>query len=406
MKKFTLILMSILIVISVNATDLKTLIKNNPDLGKAIETSLLKAHEKAIAKDLNNIDKVYWPKNLDEYYAYLDDFSKWIPTEGNIHSREYYDKEILVKLCHFYWLIDDVQNIPEFSDWLVEFAINWGDFLNTPESITPESIQSYMDQPLFNMDQYMMPAGAYTPVGKEAVPNNASGWLTFNQFFAREALPGLRPVSGIGNNKIIVSPADAEFKRIFPINENSEIIVDGEAKAKIGRVKKTHDYSIAQLIEGSGYEDAFKNGVFMHSFLSPYDMHRFCSPVSGEVKYSTAVQNRVYLEVVIKENGDYDAPDNTDGGYEFIQTRGIIILDTGEENGVVAVIPIGMAQVSSVNMNAPQGVNLYKGQEFGYFLFGGSDIILLFQEKANFQLDIGKIPKKLAGNKIGEFGTK
>lgn len=406
MKKSILFLVSIIFSIYLNAQDLKTLVKNNPELGKAIETSLVEAHQKAIDKELNNIDKLYWPKNLNEYYNYLDDFSRWIPTEGNITSREYYDKEILVKLCHFYWLIDNVQNIPEFSNWLVNFAINWGNFLNTPESINPESIATYMTQPLFKMEQYMMPAGAYTPSGKKAVPNNPSGWMTFNQFFAREALPGLRPVAGLKDDKIIVSPADAEFKRIFPINKNSEIIVDGNAQAKIGRVKKTHDYSIAELIKGSGYEEAFKNGIFMHSFLSPYDMHRFCSPVSGEVKYSTAVQNRVYLEVTINNKGDYDAPDNTDGGYEFVQTRGIIILDTGEEYGIVAVIPIGMAQVSSVNMNAPAGVNLYKGEEFGYFLFGGSDIILLFQEKANFQLDLGSNPKKLAGNKIGTFGKK
>ncbi len=252
----------------------------------------------------------------------------------------------------------------------------------------------------------MMPVGAFTPAGDKPIPNNASGWITFNQFFAREALPGLRPVAGIKDDNIIVSPADAEFKRIFPINEKSEIVIDSNSSANIGRIKKTHSYSIPELIEGSGYEDAFKNGVFMHSFLSPYDMHRFCSPVSGEVKYSTAVQKRVYLEVVITDEGEYDAPDNTDGGYEFIQTRGILILDTGGDNGLVAVIPIGMAQVSSVNMNATKGVSLYKGQEFGYFLFGGSDIILLFQEKGNFQLDLGANPKKEAGNKIGAFGKK
>jgi phosphatidylserine decarboxylase precursor len=406
MKTLTLILMSILLSITVTASDLKTLINDNPELGKKIEKSLLKAHKTAIEKNLNNIDKLNWPKNLDEYYNYLDDFSKWIPTEGDINSRENYDKEILIKLCHFYWLIDDVQNIPEFSTWLVEFANSWGDFLNTPESITPESLQSFIKQPLFKMEQYMMPAGAYTPDKGESVPNNASGWITFNQFFAREALPGLRPVSGLNDDNIIVSPADSEFKRIFPINKNSELIINGKKKSKIGRVKKTHDYSIAELIQGSGYEDAFKNGIFMHSFLSPYDMHRFCSPVSGEVMYSKAVQNRVYLDVVINDKGEYDAPDNTEGGYEFIQTRGILILDTGGENGIVAVIPIGMAQVSSVNMNATKGVKLYKGQEFGYFLFGGSDIILLFQEKSNFQLDLGENPKKLAGSKIGKFGKK
>jgi phosphatidylserine decarboxylase precursor len=406
MKKIIFLFAGILFSLTTNATELKTLVQNNPELGKAIESSLIRAHQKAIAADLNNINKLVWPKNLDEYYAYLDDFSKWIPTEGDINSRENYDQEILIMLCHFYWLINDIQEIPEFSDWLVGFVNSWGDFLNTPESITPESLQSFMNQPLFKMEQYMMPRGAYTPAGKDAVPNNPSGWITFNQFFAREALPGLRPVDGLKDDQIIVSPADAEFKRIYPINENSEIVIDGEATKKIGRVKKTHDYSIAELIKGSGYENAFKNGIFMHSFLSPYDMHRFCSPVSGEVKYSKAVQERVYLEVVINEEGAYDAPDNTEGGYEFTQTRGILILDTGTENGIVAVIPIGMAQVSSVNMNATKGVNLYKGEEFGYFLFGGSDIILLFQEKAKFQLDLGTNRKKEAGNKIGTFGTK
>ena len=406
MKTLTLIFMSIMLSIYANATDLKELIKKHPDLGRAIEASLVEAHQKAIDQHLTNIDKYDWPASLNDYYSFLDEFVRWIPTEGDINSRENYDKEILDKLCHFYWLIDDVQNVPEFSDWLTDFATDWGSFLNTPESITPESINSFMEQSLFNMEQYMIPTGAYTPVGKEAVPNNASGWLTFNQFFAREALPGLRPVAEMNNSKVVVSPADAEFKRIYPINEDSEVVIDGKATTQIGRVKKTHNYTIAELIEGSGYENVFKNGTFVHSFLSPYDMHRFCSPVSGEVKYSKAVQKRVYLEVVIDENGEFDAPDNTEGGYEFIQTRGILILDTGEENGIVAVIPVGMAQVSSVNMNAKKGVHLYKGQEFGYFLFGGSDIILLFQEKSRFQLDLGTNPKKMAGNKIGTFDTK
>lgn len=406
MKKHILFFASILFCMYTSGTELKTLIERNPELGKAIEVSLLGAHQKAIDKHLNNIDKLDWPKNLDEYYTYLDNFSKWIPTEGDISSRENYDQEILIKLCHFYWLINDVQNIPEFSTWLVDYVNSWGDFLNTPESITPESLKSFMNQPLFKMEQYMMPTGAYTPEGKGTVPNNPSGWMTFNQFFAREALPGLRPVDGLKDDQVIVSPADAEFKRIYPINENSELVIDGEVAKKIGRVKKTHEYSIPELIKGSGYEHAFENGIFMHSFLSPYDMHRFCSPVSGEVKYSKAVQEKVYLEVVINEEGEFDAPDNTEGGYEFTQTRGILILDTGTENGIVAIIPIGMAQVSSVNMNATNGVYLYKGQEFGYFLFGGSDIILLFQEKANFQLDLGTNPKKDAGNKIGAFGTK
>jgi len=124
MKKIILLFAGILFSMFTNATELKTLVQNNPELGKAIEASLIRAHKKAIAADLNNIDKLVWPNNLDEYYNYLDDFSKWIPTEGDINSRENYDQEILIKLCHFYWLINDVQDIPEFSNWLLRLDSN------------------------------------------------------------------------------------------------------------------------------------------------------------------------------------------------------------------------------------------------------------------------------------------
>ncbi|MBO6761069.1 MAG: phosphatidylserine decarboxylase, partial [Roseivirga sp.] len=40
---------------------------------------------------------------------------------------------------------------------------------------------------------------------------------------------------------------------------------------------------------------------------------------------------------------------------------------------------IGMAQVSSVHMELQNGALVNKGDEFGYFAFGGSDIIMVFE---------------------------
>ena len=45
-----------------------------------------------------------------------------------------------------------------------------------------------------------------------------------------------------------------------------------------------------------------------------------------------------------------------------------------------------MAQVSSVNLTPEVGAELRKGEEFGYFLFGGSDIVMLFQDR-NLAID-------------------
>lgn len=55
--------------------------------------------------------------------------------------------------------------------------------------------------------------------------------------------------------------------------------------------------------------------------------------------------------------------------------------------GVAAVIPVGMGRVSSVVMTASPGRNLRKGEEFGYFQFGASDIIVLFREGAGPDID-------------------
>ena len=72
-------------------------------------------------------------------------------------------------------------------------------------------------------------------------------------------------------------------------------------------------------------------------------------------------------------------------GWQSIETRDCIILDT--EYGLVAILPIAMSQVSSCNFNENLNVGDYvkKGDELGYFLFGGSDIVMVFQNGVDFE---------------------
>lgn len=79
--------------------------------------------------------------------------------------------------------------------------------------------------------------------------------------------------------------------------------------------------------------------------------------------------------------------DNSVPGWQSIETRGLAILET-ENHGLVAVMPIGMSQVSSVNFTEglKVGDKVNKGDELGYFLFGGSDFVLVFQKDAEFDL--------------------
>ena len=60
--------------------------------------------------------------------------------------------------------------------------------------------------------------------------------------------------------------------------------------------------------------------------------------------------------------------------------------------GLVACLPIGMDVISSVNFSVDEGDYLNKGDEFGNFLFGGSDMIMLF-ERDDIDIKVTEVNK-------------
>lgn len=108
------------------------------------------------------------------------------------------------------------------------------------------------------------------------------------------------------------------------------------------------------------------------------------------IKESFRINAKVFMQVGI-ENHELQASHSASSGYEFSQTRGVVTIDTAESDcgniGVVAVIPVGMAHVSSVVLTSVVGKHMSKGEEFGYFQFGGSAIIILFQEGVSREID-------------------
>ena len=328
------------------------------------ETAIKKAHAK-------NVPLLKHVTSLDEYLGWINNFLHWVPAENSTGTRVYYE------LCAFYFILDQepvlyLQNkvvphdalrpLTPLSQWLVNYANALGAFMDTPESLTPESEKSFYDCPNYNMREYLRPHG---------------GWKTFNQFFARVTKPGYRPVAAIADPTVIVSPADSTFAGQWEIRPDSHVTV------------KSLHWKISELLAGSPFQDRFANGRFMHAFLSPTDYHRQHAPVGGRVVEARVIPGQVYLEVEAVPDGQgghslhphrkFDAPNNA--GYQFAQARGLIVLDT--PIGLVAVLPIGMCQVSSVIITAEVGVTVRKGEELSYFQFGGSDIIVLFENASN-----------------------
>lgn len=330
--------------------DLVQLLQARPDLRAALESAIRTADLKSLG-------------DLDSFLTYLDSLATSFPSEH----------ESTMALGFRYILKqapgDQLNRDKSFSAWMKKFAEAWGQFMDTPASAS--GIPSFEALPNFNIGDYFV---------------EPSGWLTFNQFFAREVKPGKRPIAEPRNDRVIVSPADATFAGKWEIDANSKVTV------------KDVTWPVAKLMDGSPYQGAFTNGIFTHSFLNVGDYHRYHVPVAGEIKEVRKIHGRVYLDVIRQADGTLHPVDGET--FQLDQERGLIVIDSPQV-GLVAVLPVGMGAISSVNLTVDVGAKLQKGDEFGFFLFGGSDIVILFQNK-NVVIDAEVGKKYLQGQPIGE----
>jgi phosphatidylserine decarboxylase len=319
--------------------ELIALLKSRPDLAEALKKSIRKADRPDV-------------RSFPQYCDFLNRMVTLIPTDRNL-------KSVLLK---FYYLIDlspkdALQSDASFQRWTLKFAEDWGAFLDTTESA--KEIKGFFSNPSYHIEDYYVAP---------------SGWLTFNQFFARQVRPGKRPIEARCDDSVVVSPADSVFQGHWPVQGDSKISVKGLT------------WSVIELLDGSPYQDRFRGGVFTHAFLNVNDYHRYHVPVGGVVKEVRKIPGRVTLDVIKNPDGTLDSVDGT--GYQFTQDRGLIVIDS--PLGMVAVLPIGMAQVSSVTLTARVGSVLSKGEEFGFFSFGGSDIVTLFEAgKVQLEAKVG-----------------
>ncbi len=362
---------------------LRKALDDEHELVGSLERSLVKARELAEAELGSDLfAALMWPTDIGQYEDYLRRFIRWAPHESNSTAWKNDNRqaqEVSDRMSHFYFLVDQrvgnsaPQDSDVFRTWMTEFARQWGSYLDTPESFSPRILQSFID----NAPEYRIYESLV-----DGVPNAPSGWLTANQFIAREINGGLRPIAEPGSNLVVTSPADCSFQHAYDIDADSNIPATTVKSRQFGNIK--------QLIEGSAYADSFAGGTFVHYMLPVHAYHRYHLPVGGLVKESFRIQGKVFMRVGIENHG-LQASDSATSGYEFSQTRGVVTIDTAKSHcgdiGVVAVVPVGMAHVSSVVLTSVEGRQMAKGGEFGYFQFGGSDIIVVFQEGVDPVID-------------------
>ena len=350
---------------------MENILESDPELKSLMEKSIARSHEINPDPDTNPVD------NIDELYDHIDWMTTCMP--WNVLTDAEYPslyRSIDQSIDYIWFLLDQpldelegkgyyyptLQYHEPIASWLKEYSDEWGAFLSTGESWNDEYYQKIKDDPSMNM-QY----GWYA---------DENVWTSFNDWFSRHLIdPSVRPIA----DSTVVSPADSKPQGIWHIDDNGDLV------QKEGvQIKSANFTSVSQLIgPDSEYADSFKGGTLTHTFLDVNDYHRYHFPVSGkivELRKIPATNGAGGITEWDPETKHYVLLDSTPG-WQMIETRDCAIIDT-EEYGLVAVLPIGMSQICSCNWEEGLSVGdtVEKGDPMGYFLFGGSDIVMVFQK--------------------------
>ena len=356
------------------------------------EIRLLMIRSIAAAAEINPDRETNPVQSLEEIYDFIDYSVTCMP--WNIMPEERYgsfatkcDQSIL----YLDWLMD--QPLEELGDrglfypsveylepvylWLTEYNNTWRDYLDTKASWKQEYYDMLLNDPTWNLDK-----------GWYEAPEN---WESFNDFFSRRLSgPDARPVAAPEDGSVVVAPADSLPQGIWRIDGEGKFKADPILREDGVVIKDSCFITVEQLLgdDGAEYAPLFHGGYLTHTYLNYDDYHRYHSPVSGTVKavyivpYANAVGGVVYwnpdTQLYVLESNSLS--------WQSCETRGCVLIET--EYGMCAVIPVGMGQVSSVNfLDAVRpGAQIGKGDELGWFLFGGSDCVMLFEERSGFTL--------------------
>lgn len=203
-------------------------------------------------------------------------------------------------------------------------------------------------------------------------------YSTLHELFIRKLKQDARPI--VQEEQAVASPVDGVIVDYGDIEANHRIIVKGK------------EYSIAEMLSNPAVLDKYIHGKYIVLYLSPSHYHRIHSPVSGKVLRRWTLGRKSY-------------PVNQLGlkyGKSPLSKNYRLISEVQTEYGFVAIVKVGAMFINSIEIT-DEAKELVKGQEFSYFSFG-STVVLLF-EKESFKIDESlHLPAEVrVGEKIGRM---
>ncbi|NBX34857.1 phosphatidylserine decarboxylase, partial [bacterium] len=195
-----------------------------------------------------------------------------------------------------------------------------------------------------------------------AEPDPAA-YRTFNEFFYRKLKSSARPIDP--RPEMAVLPADGRHLG-FP-----------DAGAVKGIFAKGQTFDIPALVADRALGERYARGTVVCSRLCPVDYHRFHFPVPGTPGTPTLTNGPLYSvnPFALRRHVNY----------LWENKRQRVSVDAGPF-GLVTMVAVGATNVGSIVETYAAGRPVAKGDEKGYFRFGGSFVATLF-EPGRIQLE-------------------
>lgn len=187
--------------------------------------------------------------------------------------------------------------------------------------------------------------------------NNINDFNSFNDFFIRTLNKNARPIDM--NTNILPSPGDG---RLFAF---TDISVD-----KLVQVKGIH-YSLSELIGDNKIAKEYEGGICLVLRLCPTDYHRFHFVDSGIPLENNFIKGNYYsvnpiaLERVAKL---------------YCQNKREWSIFKSDNFDDIIHVEVGATCVGTIEQSYAKNKRVLKGDEKGYFKFGGSTTILFFKK--------------------------
>lgn len=177
-------------------------------------------------------------------------------------------------------------------------------------------------------------------------------FTSFNDFFYRKLKPEARPI-GEG----LVSTADAKLIAFENVSDVGDFYVKGQK------------FTLASFLKNEALAEKYAHASMLIFRLAPNDYHRFHFPYAGKASAVTEISGRYYSVSPYALEPYFTRV--------FCENKREYMTLSTEDKGDILLSPVGATMVGTIIETYQPNTHINKGDEMGYFAFGGSTVVML-----------------------------